>query len=148
MRAVVVFFALLLVLQLADAKYSRFFGSQPKTFKDAMEYCEIKSHSLMIIRGGEKMREVMKQMHKRGLKNLWIGVRRDEQSNNTQPFVWKYAFNNETVETHYWMPGAPDNHKSDKMCVEMNVENYDLTNLNRWNDVNCEIKLNFFCETI
>lgn len=142
-------FSIVVVLQLTDAKFTRFFESRPKSHNDAMDFCAAKGTNLMIIRSDEKMTEIMKHMEQRNIKKVWLGIRRDDYPNNP-PFVWKYAsVDGGQIEKAYWHVGEPNNYGKDERCVEMEIKKgQTVKDKLTWNDQTCSDRLPFYCEAV
>lgn len=89
----------------------------PMSWDRAMAECQTRNMGLTIARSPAKMREILDTMEEKGVKQIWLGVRRDSQPNQP-PFVWRYrSILNITIERPFWIAGEPNNLPPGEECV-------------------------------
>ncbi|XP_058262267.1 CD209 antigen-like protein A [Hemibagrus wyckioides] len=110
-----------------------YFSTVEKGWTDSREDCLKKGSDLVIIRSSEEQEYIIKQL---GEKKAWIGL-----NYNVSESDWKWVDSSALSKT-YWAKGEPNNNGGNEQCVEI----WTYTDLNGWNDVNCNNKKNWICE--
>lgn len=125
------------------------FVEQPKTFLQAVAHCRAANMELLAIRTTEQVQSTIKTMESVGAKTSWIGITRLHIDSDQKPWDWRYTRNNgKLLRDDFWMAGEPNNLNNNEKCVEFVVigQNYDTSNIKRFNDGDCALKRPFICE--
>ncbi|XP_039267956.2 macrophage mannose receptor 1-like isoform X2 [Styela clava] len=109
----------------------------PSIWTAGQEQCKRDGANLARINNAEDMNEIfawLKQIQPwTGLSEIWIGL---NDRNHEMMFTWVPKL---TVNFTYWDRDQPDDIKGTDDCVRMNLTS------GRWNDINCNTKLQFLC---
>ncbi|XP_070768367.1 CD209 antigen-like protein C [Enoplosus armatus] len=99
-----------------------------KTWENGRKDCRERGADLVIITTKDEL-DFVSKMNSRS----WIGLSDLEQENK-----WKWVDGTDLVGTGFWQDGEPNDHGNED-CVE-------VLRGARWNDVPCDIKLQWVCE--
>lgn len=117
-------------------------------FADARDYCRTQKGSLVRIAHPAMQQEMYNKVNYIGQDRIWIGLYRDESSDNDRSsWNWKFdGFEDSPLKVSYWGPGEPNNYLGrHEGCVE--IRRIAKTNMtNSWNDIPCQNLNQFFCQ--
>lgn len=136
------------LIVLVSAKYKFFVVNEPATFAEAQKVCRQSGHFILTVKGGIKNQQAFAEMKKNHWNSMWIGITRSQIDNDEKPFQWVYdGIQDLEVRKTFWSVGEPNNHKGNKeRCVEM-ISTGGSDEVHNWNDLNCNSKNPFICET-
>ncbi|XP_028282291.1 CD209 antigen-like protein C [Parambassis ranga] len=107
-----------------------YISSDTKSWHDSKADCVQKGADLVIINSKEEQNFLRKFK-----KRVWIGLKETEG-------VWKWVDGTQLSKS-FWIPGEPNNYEDkDEDCGE--IRYYDQED--SWNDVPCDIQINWVCE--
>ncbi|KAM9398472.1 uncharacterized protein ACWYII_031035 [Salvelinus alpinus] len=118
-------------------EYSCYFlSTEKKTWEESRQDCLERGTDLVIINSKEEQ-EFLFTFKKR----VWIGLT-DRETEETLKWV-----DGTPLTTEYWHEPQPDNAgpTGDEDCVEIRT---DQSPLEAWNDMSCDLKLNWICEKV
>lgn len=107
-------------------------------YDEATEACskQGKEYSLVSIHSELENAFIALQLDRKFSANVWIGLFDDSYENT---YKW---LDNSPVDFTNWKPGEPSTYN--ERCVEMMVSG---DNTGKWNDVSCESRRGFICQT-
>ncbi|XP_071264023.1 CD209 antigen-like protein E [Salvelinus alpinus] len=116
-----------------------FLSTETKTWKESREACLERGADLVIINSREEQTFLVNLK-----KRVWIGL-----TDSVKEGTWKWVDGTPLI-TGYWYGQQPDNgagrpENGEEDCVE--IRN-DQSPLDVWNDLSCDIKLNWICEKV
>lgn len=127
----------------------RFFGSEPKTWEEAQNYCCENFDSNLVSVTSASEQEFVIQLWRSSMvpdssspnnprlqDSLWIGLFHDCDTFWAWTYIYMYA------STTFWLPGEPN---GDGECAHM-WKNNAASNGEKWNDVSCDQVMPFMCE--
>ncbi|MGH0128056.1 UNVERIFIED_CONTAM: hypothetical protein FKN15_036101 [Acipenser sinensis] len=104
-----------------------------KTWTEAQQYCREHHTDLVSIKSASENEDLVKKAQG---KTFWIGL-----FNN--PWKWSHQGDNSTF--HNWANEQPNNVGGNEKCVIIGVRDGASQSRGKWNDVDCSLKLPFFC---
>ncbi|XP_053318170.1 C-type lectin domain family 4 member G-like [Spea bombifrons] len=107
-----------------------FFSSEPKTWSNARNECNMRSSALLIMKNIQELNALQSLT---GNKKFWIGLKRDNTKN------WKWVDGTLPTFTR-WMANEPNNFEGREHCGEM-VSGF-------WNDLDCNNVIDYICKGV
>ncbi|XP_055045997.2 C-type mannose receptor 2-like [Misgurnus anguillicaudatus] len=103
---------------------------QPKTWDDAITYCQDNYNDIAVVAYGNDWSELQKTVVPYMTSQAWVGLYNDIYS-------WRWSYKNENVSYVQWKSGEPDNSGGKDECG--------VFNQGTWQDSTCTIYLPTFC---
>ncbi|XP_055769396.1 C-type lectin domain family 4 member E-like [Salvelinus fontinalis] len=114
-----------------------FLSTETKTWKESREDCLERGANLVIINSSREQ-EFLFNLKKR----VWIGL-----TDSVTEGTWKWVDGTPLTTPRYWNDNQPDSGdpSGEEDCVEIHKN---WIPLKAWNDMSCDIKLNWICEKV
>ncbi|MGH0143134.1 UNVERIFIED_CONTAM: hypothetical protein FKN15_053227 [Acipenser sinensis] len=104
-----------------------------KNWTEAQQYCREHHTDLVSIKNASENEDLVKKAQG---KTFWIGL-------FNEPWKWSHKGDNYTFQN--WASTQPNNTGGNEKCVVKDVTNGASQSRGEWNDVECSLKLPFFC---
>ena len=112
----------------------------PMSYNVAAQNCKSKGKELLEPHNLAEQLKLTTFMTKLDLREVWIGISR-QQSPDSPPWIWRYEHNQEIAYNQYWNDGEPNNVDGPEQCIE----NTNIGNKKKWNDIKCSKTLMSIC---